>query len=465
MKQLFNKAFVMLAVCALAVAATSCNAYDAGSAPETSKTTITVKNSLRGTILDQDGAPVTGASVTIDGKAVAVSSNSFEKTGLNDGTYTIVVKKAGFKDSEPKVVTLAKSTEIVNGESTVVGQDATCVIYLNKDNSVTTSAFSGTSGTSKTIDLETSTQDDGTGVVNSTTGATVNKITVNVTTPNIAAADVPTINGQLPAGTTVSDITYTITNLNSPDEASRSTIVAGEALPGNYTFLTGAKLITTADINFAAIPGLGSYKVNITIDLGDNDMKNGIGLFRYLGGSWTQVTASDSDTEMTFDDTQDSKLIISLSWLRAQSFAIGIQIDEAVTGATNIPVVATPVVNSNAAAMSVPSMNYTAKERGVVITNKDNTAMVDFLRKAVLRYKGLTAVSSVNDEAMTYTFSPAYSLPVGGTLYLAGYQEVETATYKVNGSNAAIAITKYGDTKVAPFAVVPVTEHSGGSND
>ncbi len=462
MKQLFNKAFVMLAVCALAVAATSCNAYDAGTAPETSKTTITVKNSLRGTILDQDGAAVTGASVTINGAAVAVSSNSFEKTGLNDGTYTIVVKKAGFKDSEPKVVTLAKSTEIVNGESTVVGQDATCVIYLNKDNSVTTSAFSGTSGTSKTIDLETSTQDDGTGVVNSTTGATVNKITVNVTTPNIAAADVSTINGQLPAGTTVSDITYTITNLNSPDEASRSSvIVAGEALPGNYTFLTGAKLITAVDVDFAALSL--SYTVDVTINLGDNDMKNGIALFRYLGGSWTQVTANDTD--MSFDNSQDSKLIVKLSRLRAQSFAIGIQIDEAVTGATNIPVVATPVVNSNAAAMSVPSMNYTAKEKGVVISNQANTAMVDFLRKAVLRYKGLTAVSSVNDEAMTYTFSPAYSLPVGGTLYLAGYQEVEAATYKVNGSTAAIAITKYGDTKVAPFAVVPVTEHSGGSND
>ena len=462
MKQLFNKAFVMLAVCALAVAATSCNAYDAGTAPETSKTTITVKNSLRGTILDQDGAAVTGASVTINGAAVAVSSNSFEKTGLNDGTYTIVVKKAGFKDSEPKVVTLAKSTEIVNGESTVVGQDATCVIYLNKDNSVTTSAFSGTSGTSKTIDLETSTQDDGTGVVNSTTGATVNKITVNVTTPNIEAADVPTINGQLPAGTTVSDITYTITNLNSPEEASRSTIVAGEALPGNYTFLTGAKLITAVDVDFAAM-GLTSYTIDVTIDLGDNDMKNGIALFRYLGGSWTQVTANDTD--MSFDNSQDSKLIVKLSRLRAQSFAIGIQIDETVSGTANIPVVATPVVNSNAAAMSVPSMNYTAKERGVVISNQYNTAMVDFLRKAVLRYKGLTAVSSENDQAMTYTFSPAYSLPVGGTLYLAGYQEVETATYKVNGSTAAIAITKYGDTKVAPFAVVPVTEHSGGSND
>jgi hypothetical protein len=462
MKQLFNKAFVMLAVCALAVAATSCNAYDAGTAPETSKTTITVKNSLRGTILDQDGAAVTGASVTINGAAVAVSSNSFEKTGLNDGTYTIVVKKAGFKDSEPKVVTLAKSTEIVNGESTVVGQDATCVIYLNKDNSVTTSAFSGTSGTSKTIDLETSTQDDGTGVVNSTTGATVNKITVKVTTPNIDAADVPTINGQLPAGTTVSDITYTITNLNSPEEASRSTIVAGEALPGNYTFLTGAKLITAVDVDFAAM-GLTSYTIDVTIDLGDNDMKNGIALFRYLGGSWTQVTANDTD--MSFDNSQDSKLIVKLSRLRAQSFAIGIQIDETVSGTANIPVVATPVVNSNAAAMSVPSMNYTAKERGVVISNQYNTAMVDFLRKAVLRYKGLTAVSSENDQAMTYTFSPAYSLPVGGTLYLAGYQEVETATYKVNGSNAAIAITKYGDTKVAPFAVVPVTEHSGGSND
>jgi len=463
MKQLFNKAFVMLAVCALAVAATSCNAYDAGTAPETSKTTITVKNSLRGTILDQDGAAVTGASVTINGAAVAVSSNSFEKTGLNDGTYTIVVKKAGFKDSEPKVVTLAKSTEIVNGESTVVGQDATCVIYLNKDNSVTTSAFSGTSGTSKTIDLETSTQDDGTGVVNSTTGATVNKITVNVTTPNIEAADVPTINGQLPAGTTVSDITYTITNLNSPEEASRSTIVAGEALPGNYTFLTGAKLITAVDVDFAAM-GLTSYTIDVTIDLGDNDMKNGIALFRYLGGSWTQVTAGDTD-DISFDKSQDSKLIVKLSRLRAQSFAIGIQIEETVSGTATNPVVATPVVNSTAAAMSVPSMNYTAKERGVIISNMANTAMVDFLRKAVLRYKGLTAVSSENDQAMTYTFSPAYSLPVGGTLYLAGYQEVETATYKVNGSNAAIAITKYGDTKVAPFAVVPVTEHSGGSND
>lgn len=464
MKQLFNKAFVMLAVCALAVAATSCNAYDAGTAPETSKTTITVKNSLRGTILDQDGAAVTGASVTINGAAVAVSSNSFEKTGLNDGTYTIVVKKAGFKDSEPKVVTLAKSTEIVNGESTVVGQDATCVIYLNKDNSATSGALSGAAGTSETIDLETSVQDDGTGVVNSTTGATVNKITVNVTTPTLTPAEVATVNtsGQLPAGTTVDDITYTITNLNSPDDASRSTIVAGEALPGNYTFLTGAKLITAVDVDFAAM-GLTSYTVDVTIDLGDNDMKNGIALFRYLGGSWTQVTANDTD--MSFDNSQDSKLIVKLSRLRAQSFAIGIQIDEAVTGATNIPVVATPVVNSNAAAMSVPSMNYTAKEKGVVISNQANTAMVDFLRKAVLRYKGLTAVSSVNDEAMTYTFSPAYSLPVGGTLYLAGYQEVEAATYKVNGSTAAIAITKYGDTKVAPFAVVPVTEHSGGSND
>ena len=468
MKQLLNKAFVMLAVCALAVASTSCNSYDGDEAQQTTKTTITAKNSLRGVILDQNGAALTGATVKVNGSAVAVTGNSFEKTGLNDGTFTVVVKAAGYKDGE-KVITLAKSTETINGESVVVGQDATFAIYLYKKETpvvVQVGSATGTSATNETITLETSSQNDGTGsIVASTTNTTgvESTITVNVTTPalTLTPAEVTAVTAQIPSGD-INDLNYTIENLNSLDEATKATriaIIAGDALPNNHTFFTGVKLQTTQDIDFSTI--LPNFTIDITIDAQDDATRDALKLFRSFDGiTWTEVTATGDGIKVL--DKQDGKYIIKLNRLKKQSFALGVQIDES-TSTSVLPIVATPVQNNSASAVSYPNMSYTAKKRGTVITNNGSIALVDYLRKIILRYKSINAVKSVEDETGTYTFSPAYKLAAGGQLFLAGYQDVETAVY--SAGNVSIQIQNYGDVHVYPYAVVPEVTHSGGSND
>jgi hypothetical protein len=466
MKQFFSKASVVLMVFALAVVATSCNSYD-DEQTATKTETITVKNSLRGVILDQNGAALTGATVTINGKSATVTGNTFESLGLNDGTYKVVAKCPSYKDGTESV-TLATSTQTVEGETVVVGQDAVCVIYLTKEETKTVQI--GSTSDTQTVVLETSQQDDGTGTIVPTTQedtSASSEISVTANVPGLNATQVADVEKQLPAGLTISDLKFNLINLASLAEAAtRQTIVAGDALPGNYTFITGVTVQTEHKVDFSAM--------GVTIDIAINlpgDVKNAIKLFRYVDATtgWTEVTAATTGAGIAVTNWGAAdKIVVSLNVLETQSYAIGALIDQSEETTSTEAIEATPVVNNSATAMSVPSMNYTAKSRGVVLTNLTQGAMVDYLRKVVLRYYSIKAIKEAKDEVYTYTFKPkAYTLAVDGQLFLSGFQTKKESVFKISNGTSSFKVAEFGDVFVYPYAVVPdvTREHGGGSND
>ena len=471
MKHFFSKASVMLIVFALAVVATSCNSYS-DEQQTTTKETITVKNTLRGVILDQNGAALTGATVTINGKSVAVTGNTFGPLVYNDGTYTVVAKAAGYKDSEPKDVALAKQTQLVDGELALVGQDVECVIYMYKEETKTVNI--GSTADSQTVTIETSTQDDGTGnTVGNTqdpTDVTLNsEITVTGEVPALDATQVSAVETQLPSGTTIDDVSFTLTNLTSLAEArrgaTRSIIVAGEALPDNFTFFTGVKLTTTQKVNFSSL----GITVDVTIEL-PKDVKDVVKLYRLVGtaSTWTEVTASTTGNGIAVADfSGNDKIVIKLNVLENQSFALGAQIDQSETASSTEAIVASPVVNNGATPVAVANIDYKAKEKGVVLKNLTKGSMVDYLRKMVLRYYGIRSIYEAKETTFTYNFTPAYSLAANGQLYLAGFQNVETSVFKIANGTSSFQAQEYGDVFVYPYAIVPEVpnQHGGGSND
>lgn len=468
MKKFFCKASAMLMVATLAVVSVSCNSYE--DEQPTTKESVAVKNSLRGVVLDQDGAVLTDASVTINGRSVAVTGNTFESLGLSDGTYTVVVKKAGYKDSEPKVVTLASSTQVVDGESVVVGQDATCVIYLFKEESATVKI--GLAGDEETITIETSTQDDGTGaIVGNTqdpTDASLNtEITVTAETPAVTSTDLAGITSQLPAGFSLDNLSFKLTNMASLREArTKAIIIAGESLPGNYTFFTGCNLETNAPVP-VDFSGIAGFAIDVTLSL-PQDVKSAVKLYRNVGASteWKELTsASTGEGIVSVDFSASNKIVVKLNILENQSFALGVQIDQSETTTTAEAITATPVVNNSASTINVPTMNYTAKSRGVVLKNLTQGSMVDYLRKVVLRYYSIRAIYEAKSE--TFAYPVAYKLVPNGTLYLAGFQNVETSVFKIANGTSSFQAQEYGDVMAYPYAIVPdvPVQHGGGSND
>ena len=159
MKKFLNKVSVLGLCFAMAMMTTACHTGD-DEGSSTSKVTPTVKNTLRGTIVDQDGAALMGATIKLNGKSVVVNGNTFEATGLKNGNYVVQVTATGYKKAE-ETVTLSTSTKVVEGETVVVGQDVATVIYLTKDEKRTVNF--GVGGDSESIVVETSKQNDGTG--------------------------------------------------------------------------------------------------------------------------------------------------------------------------------------------------------------------------------------------------------------------------------------------------------------
>ena len=468
MKKFFSKASLMLMALALVVGVTSCNSYDV---TETKEVKAPVKNSLRGVILDQDGMDVAGATVTVNGTPVTVTGNTFESLGLDNGSYTIVVKAAGYKDSEPKTVTLSTSKKTIDGKTVTVGQDEQCAIYLVKD--ATSLVKFGAGGDTQSIVLETSQQNDGTGnIVGNTqdpSDATLNsEITTTAETPGLTASEVTKVEQQMPSGKTITDLSFTLTNLNSLADATRATraiIVAGEALPGKYTFFTGVRLDTEFTIDFSTI------NPNLTVDVSfemPNDVKDLIKVYRNVGSGWTEINSSSTGNgikSVSYDE--DGKIVVHLNVLKKQAFAIGVLIDRSEETSSTETFTAGPLMNTTPNDMTVTSMNYKVKSKGVVITNLTKGSMVDYLRKIIVRYYNLRAISEAEDETLTYVFNPAYSLVSNGQLFLTGMQNLTSSVFKVANGTSSFKVEHYGAVFVYPYAIVPdvPSVHGGGSND
>ena len=470
MKKFFNKVSVLAMGCVMAMMATACHTGGDDSS-STSKVTPAVKNTLRGAIVDQDGAALMGAAIKINGKSVVVNGNTFEATGLKNGNYVVQVSATGYKKAE-KTVTLSTSTKVVEGEMVVVGQDVETVIYLTKDEKRTVNF--GVGGDSGSIVLETSKQNDGTGNIVGNTQDPNNQslnseVVVTATVPAMSSSEIDAFESLLPAGMKIDDFSFNFTNLESLEEATttRSVVVAGDALPGNFTFFTGLSLIPIVPIDFSALAP--AFTVNIAIVL-PNDVKNVIKLYRNTGNGWNEITSSTTGNGISSVDFSASNMIIvKLSKLETMSFALGVQIDQSNPTTSMETFISGPRVNSGVSPIVVKDLSYVVKTPGLVLTNLTQGAMVDYLRKIVLRYYTLQAMDTPKDETRYYDFTTngtgGYSLPANGQLFLAGFQEVTSSVYSVVNGTSSFRADEYGDVAVYPYAIIPTPVHGGGSND
>lgn len=470
MKKFFNKFSVLALGCVMAMMATACHT-GGDDGDSTSKVTPAVKNTLRGTIVDQDGAALMGATIKLNGKSVVVNGNTFEATGLKNGNYVVQVTATGYKKAE-ETVTLSTSTKVVEGETVVVGQDVTTVIYLTKDEKRTVNF--GVGGDSESIVLETSKQNDGTGHIVGNTQDPNNQslnseIVVTATVPAMSSSEVKTFEDLLPAGMKIDDFYFNLTNLGSLDEATttRSVVVAGDALPGNFTFFTGMSLIPIVPIDFSALAP--AFTINIAIAL-PGDVKNVIKLYRNTGSGWNEITSSTKGNGISSVDFSASNMIVvKLSKLETMSFALGVQIDQSNPTTSMETFVSGPRVNSGVSPIVVKDLSYYVKTPGLVLTNLTQGAMVDYLRKIVLRYYSLQIIDEAKDVTLYYDFTTngtgGYSLPANGQLFLAGFQEVTSSVYSVVNGTSSFRADEYGDVAVYPYAIIPTPVHGGGSND
>ena len=468
MKNFFRRATILTLGMGLALTFTAC--HHPSDEDNTQIVVGNVTNTLRGLIFDQDGAALSGATVTINGNSTAVTGNEFgPRTGLADGTYTVVVKKDGYKDVV-KDVTLAATIE--NGQK--YGQDAVESFYLIKEE--TKSFGIKQAGDRDKITLETSRQDDGTGTIVGNTQDAKNEslnstIDVEAVLPSISAQNYEDLENSVKASDASFDLsayTLTLTNLTSLDgvvsssRGTRGIVVLGDELPGNYSFFTGASLVSPVVIDLSVVP---DYYVTMTFSMPD-DLKGAIKLYRSVGGSaWEEVTASTTGKGIKNVDWSKTGIIsINLNKLESQSFAFGLQIDRTVDAPVNTPLTTVAFENTSATSTTVKNMNYQANE-GVVLQNDASGSAVDYLRKVVLRHYGLRAV--VNPaKTKTYEFNPAYSLPANSTLYVAGLQTEQTCTYSIVGGTSKFTAKEYSS-YAYHYAVVPevvITHEGGGSS-
>lgn len=485
MKRMIRKTAVlslgMTAIFALASCECDCE-LNRGGKDNTEVVTVNGKNTLSGVILDENGAVLTGVTITVNGQKVTVTGNSFEMTGLDDGTYEIVVKKDGYKDYVTKV-TLSSTTQTVEGKTAKAGQDEKLTLYLIKELEMLFQL--GGTAQEQEIVLENSRQDDGTGNIVSNTqdpsnDALYSEVTATCELPGLTADQLTTVGEQLASqGIDLSKFSFSITNVASLAEvedasgarATRAIVTPGDVLPGNYTLFTGVQIVDPAVVDFTFIP---NYTVDLTFDLPDNNVKGAIKLFRYVNSNatagWTEATsATTGGGVLAIDFTQDKKIVVKLNVLEPQAFVLGIQVDRTFNNTTSGEIVYTPVTNNTSSAMVVRSMNYQART-GLILKNNTQGPLTDYLRKMVLRFYQITAVKEPQLVTYTYRVTPPYSLPATGLLHLSASQQVSDETFSVLNGTSSFTAQRFGSVYVVHYAVVPqgtpvVPTHNGGSND
>jgi len=479
MKKINKGAAVLALGCLVAVTMSSCHSGD-GEVNIINQTVINqraVTNSLKGIILDQDGAPVYGAVVKINNKdySPVSGSNEFEAAALSDGTYAIQVTKASYSEGAT-TVSLKSTTKTVDGAAALVGENKEVTIYLIRE--VTSEPVKlGASGETETISIETSTQDDGTGnIVGNTQDPTDqtldSEVTVTVETPGLNAENLTAAQSQLNnSGASVADFEMRLTNLTSiAVQKTRAITVIGESFGSDkYSFFTGVQLTTNAVLDFTKISA--DLYSPISIKVPDANTKNAVKLYRRkaVTDNWKEVTASTvGDGIKNVDFTsKDNEIIVNLNVLETQQLALGLLIDKEDLDGEILPINEGPLVNSQNTTQSIKTMDYSILS-GVVIDNVVSTFLVDYLRKVVLRHLALRAVYEASQVNRTYEFSPLYQLPSKGELYLTGYQKVDNMVFSVVNGSASFKATIYGDAVLYPYHIAPVEvtpTHIGGGND
>jgi hypothetical protein len=474
MKKFFKEATIFTMGCVVAMSMVACHSGEDEPGTQEYVVPSAVKNSLRIIVVDQDGIALTGAVVKVNNKNYNTNSqNVIEFGGLKDGSYVVEVSKNEYS-TESMTVQLKSTTKEVDGSAALVGENKEITVYLIKE--VESEPITlGASGDSKTLSIETSRQNDGTGRIVGNTQDPSNtqlnsEVTVKVETPALNNDEIKAVESQL-AGTGVSVSTYTITlkNLTTiEDKNTRAITVVGETFnEDQYSFFAGVQVGAPARVDFTLISPLLVAPVEITVP--DANVKNAVKLYRRVGnGSWKEVTATSQGNGIARVDFTSSanSFIVYLNILESQDFALGMLIDE-VPGKTEIsPLFAGPLVNNQSTTQSITSMPYTVQS-GVVIENVESTFLVDYLRKVVLRHYAMRAVYEAQTVERTYEFTPAYSLPSQGQLFLTGYQTITSSVFSVVNGSASFQAVVYGDAVLYPYHVAPAvpTTHVGGGND
>lgn len=481
MKNLIRKTAVLSLGMTAIFALSSCDCdCEINSGGNTEVVTVEGKNSLSGDILDQDGAALTGVTITVNGKTVTPTGNSFEMTDLDDGTYEVVIKKDGYKDYVT-TVTLTSTTQTVEGKTVKAGQDEKMSFYMTKE--VVELFTLGGTAQEKEIVLETSKQDDGTGNVVSNTqdpsnSSLYSEVTASCEVPALTAEQLTTIGDQLATqGLDLSQFTFSLTNVSSLSDvenasaarATRAVVTPGDPLPNNNTLFTGLTVDVDGVVDFSFIPG---YTIEVTFDLPDNNVKGALTVFRQVASKatagWTQVTSTTTgDGIVAVDFSQDKKIVIKLNILQTQTFVLGIQIDRVFNSTVSGNIEYTPVTNNTNSPMVVRTMNYQLRT-GLVLQNNTQGPLTDFLRKMVFRFYKMKTVKDPVLVTQTYRVLPPYSLPATGTLHLAGVQQVTNETFSVTNGTSSFTAIRYGSASLVHYAIVPpgtVPTHVGGGSD
>ncbi len=475
MKKIFGNLSIFLMSCLTVATVSSCHTESEETTTQTQTIVTKAYHTIKGSIFDQDGSKLSGAKVTINGKTANVSGNTFESTKLTDGTYVVKVTKAGYKSNEGSEgeYTFTAKYEVVNGISIPVNQIAEASFYLIKEEAATIKL--GGASASDQIVIETSKQDlygTGDNVVGNTRNpadASLNtEIVVKAETPALTTEQVSNIEKQLPEGMTINDFSFTLTNLTSLSEAksesrtTRTTIVVGDELPGQYSFFSGFNFTPICPVS-----DLG-FDIDVILKVPSNDMKNALKLFRYVNNKWVEINANTTGNGISkIDYTQDEKIVIYLNEMVAQSFALGALIDKTEDSSDKETFNDLKIENNTSAPMTVNSVTYTAKPQGIILTNLSDGPMVDYLRKMIIRFYKTRAIKETSAQEMIYTFPSPKTLVVNARLYVAGSQAKKESVYSIKNASTSFKAVEYENANIYPYIITPSTpsQHGGGTND
>lgn len=289
---------------------------------------LNVPSTVSGSILDPNGNPLAGATITLDGPvyATATSANdgTFTVDGLDVGTYTVTVHADGYIDPAPDTITIS-----AYGTNTVY----TAAVFAPSSISGTVTSSAGpVDGATVTIDgptwSTTTTAADGTyslGVL------PPGSYSLTVTAPGYVdsatiTVDVPTYGSNVTADVTLAiassaDVLVTDASLNpienaavnvagadgntylATTDASGHALVAG--LPnGDYTATASADGYVTASATFSVTSENSTVPVSITLnatdtikgnitDSGANAVADAVITVSGSNGDTTAISAAD----------------------------------------------------------------------------------------------------------------------------------------------------------------------------
>lgn len=467
MKEFLTKTLILVFGLGVATTFMACHSGGGESAPVVAP--IAPKHSISGTILKADGSALNGATVKINGVAVAVTGNTFAKGNLADGEYVIEVSHADYK-----TVTTSENLAVQTVRNEKVGVNLEKTFYLYEDASTEPLSFGAAQATDE-ITIETTDQKDADG---EKTNDTDESITVFAESPLIEGDDYDNINNQIKAQSSntkdITSFTITLTNITSLEDAkavAKANRVADSritrattAMPDENELLAGVAV--NAGTYAITMPAEKPFVVTVNMP---NDVKGAVTLYRTItGDQWTKIDKNNLPADiLAYDDSQEGVIKLSLGTVKTQSFGFGVKVVEETVGTDFENVEPQTKVNTTNSWVSVSSMPYTVKA-GVVLGQVNKSSLTDFLRKLMVRKYGTLIVKSAKIIQKTYIFSPAYSMHPNGVLYLEGFQLVDVVKYSVKDSNASYTCTVYGDAYVFTYEEYTEPEeiyvHGGGSN-